>query len=223
MAGSRILEGYRPPYTATERRATSRTPARRCSARRTRTSSRWAPPTRTPATARSRTRGTARACRAAPRAAAPPRSRPAPRRGRSARTPAARSASRPRSAGSSGMKPTYGAVSRYGMIAFASSLDQCGPLTRDVTDAALLLRPLAGPRPVRLHLARHRRRGRRCPAPSASTACASAIWGLDEEGLEPGVAEQVRGDARRGSRSSAAASSEVELPHARATASPPTT
>jgi aspartyl-tRNA(Asn)/glutamyl-tRNA(Gln) amidotransferase subunit A len=43
-----------------------------------------------------------------------------------------------------GLKPTYGAVSRYGMIAFASSLDQCGPLTRDVTDAALLLRALAG-------------------------------------------------------------------------------
>jgi aspartyl-tRNA(Asn)/glutamyl-tRNA(Gln) amidotransferase subunit A len=43
-----------------------------------------------------------------------------------------------------GMKPTYGAVSRYGMIAFASSLDQCGPLTRDVTDAALLLRTLEG-------------------------------------------------------------------------------
>jgi aspartyl-tRNA(Asn)/glutamyl-tRNA(Gln) amidotransferase subunit A len=43
-----------------------------------------------------------------------------------------------------GMKPTYGAVSRYGMIAFASSLDQCGPLTRDVTDAALLLSILQG-------------------------------------------------------------------------------
>src|SRR5512132_16424 len=43
-----------------------------------------------------------------------------------------------------GMKPTYGAVSRYGMIAFASSLDQCGPLTRDVTDAALLLQAVEG-------------------------------------------------------------------------------
>jgi aspartyl-tRNA(Asn)/glutamyl-tRNA(Gln) amidotransferase subunit A len=43
-----------------------------------------------------------------------------------------------------GLKPTYGAVSRYGMVAFASSLDQCGPLTRDVRDAALLFRHLVG-------------------------------------------------------------------------------
>src|SRR5215210_7087148 len=43
-----------------------------------------------------------------------------------------------------GMKPTYGAVSRYGMIAFASSLDQCGPLARDVTDAALVLQAIEG-------------------------------------------------------------------------------
>ena len=46
-----------------------------------------------------------------------------------------------------GMKPTYGAVSRYGMIAFASSLDQAGPLTRDVTDCALLLRHMVGADP----------------------------------------------------------------------------
>jgi aspartyl-tRNA(Asn)/glutamyl-tRNA(Gln) amidotransferase subunit A len=43
-----------------------------------------------------------------------------------------------------GLKPTYGACSRYGMIAFASSLDQAGPLTRDVTDAALLLSQMIG-------------------------------------------------------------------------------
>jgi len=43
-----------------------------------------------------------------------------------------------------GLKPTYGAISRYGMIAFASSLDQCGPMTRDVTDAAHLLAAMQG-------------------------------------------------------------------------------
>jgi aspartyl-tRNA(Asn)/glutamyl-tRNA(Gln) amidotransferase subunit A len=46
-----------------------------------------------------------------------------------------------------GLKPTYGACSRYGMIAFASSLDQAGPLTRDVTDSALLLRHMIGKDP----------------------------------------------------------------------------
>jgi aspartyl-tRNA(Asn)/glutamyl-tRNA(Gln) amidotransferase subunit A len=43
-----------------------------------------------------------------------------------------------------GLKPTYGACSRFGMIAFASSLDQAGPLTRTVTDAALLLSQMVG-------------------------------------------------------------------------------
>ncbi len=46
-----------------------------------------------------------------------------------------------------GLKPTYGTVSRYGMIAFASSLDQAGPFTRDVTDAALLYRHMTGTDP----------------------------------------------------------------------------
>ena len=46
-----------------------------------------------------------------------------------------------------GLKPTYGAVSRYGMIAFASSLDQAGPFTRDVTDAALLFASMVGEDP----------------------------------------------------------------------------
>jgi aspartyl-tRNA(Asn)/glutamyl-tRNA(Gln) amidotransferase subunit A len=88
-----------------------------------------------------------------------------------------------------GLKPTYGAVSRYGMIAFASSLDQCGPLTRDVTDCALLLRHMVGhdpcdstslefPEPVELPTA-ERLDGIRFGVPPELTG----------EGVDPGVRE----------------------------------
>jgi aspartyl-tRNA(Asn)/glutamyl-tRNA(Gln) amidotransferase subunit A len=90
-----------------------------------------------------------------------------------------------------GLKPTYGAVSRYGMIAFASSLDQCGPLTRDVTDAAVMLRALEGRDPcdsTSLGLPEE------VALPSAERldGLRFGAWGLREEGLDPGVAAVVR-------------------------------
>ena len=123
-----------------------------------------------------------------------------------------------------GLKPTYGAISRYGMIAFASSLDQCGPLTRDVTDAALLLRALEG----------------RDPCDSTSVGIEGGVElpsREDLKGLSFGVPRELAGDAEgdrdrgqrglradasRRSRSSAARSPRPSFP-TRLTASPPTT
>ena len=85
-----------------------------------------------------------------------------------------------------GMKPTYGAISRSGMIAFASSLDQCGPFTRDVRDSALLLAGHDRPRPARLDLDRHPRRGRD----------ARARGPLRTADRRPAGAEQRRGGDR---------------------------
>ncbi len=93
-----------------------------------------------------------------------------------------------------GVKPTYGLVSRYGLIAFASSLDQVGPFGRDVRDAAMLLEAVAGHDPM--------------DSTSIKDAPSSVTAGLDggvrglrigvvkemfpSEGTEPGVLARVR-------------------------------
>ena len=75
-----------------------------------------------------------------------------------------------------GIKPTYGGSSRYGLVAFASSLDTPGPLARTVLDAALLHEAISGHDPMRLHLDRTRRCRRWWRPPGRPTwpGCASA-------------------------------------------------
>lgn len=84
--------------------------------------------------------------------------------------------------GTVGMKPTYGTVSRYGLIAFASSLDQIGPLTRTVEDSALTLSTIWGHDPLDATSYRGK-----YPDPTARLA-------RGVEGLRVGVVEQLRGE-----------------------------
>jgi aspartyl-tRNA(Asn)/glutamyl-tRNA(Gln) amidotransferase subunit A len=111
-----------------------------------------------------------------------------------------------------GLKPTYGAISRYGMIAFASSLDQCGPLTRDVTDAALLLRAMVGrdacdstsldfPEQIEL------------PSAERLDGLRVGVWGFEEEGLDAGVAEVCRAAVDKIEQLGGSAT-DIQLPHA---------
>jgi aspartyl-tRNA(Asn)/glutamyl-tRNA(Gln) amidotransferase subunit A len=96
-----------------------------------------------------------------------------------------------------GVKPTYGAVSRYGLIAFASSLDQIGPFAATVEDAALLLEVIAGHDPLdSTSIAR--------PAPQLVAGLDEGVSGLrvgivDEmteiDGIEPQVRDAVRAAA----------------------------
>ncbi|MEX1073087.1 MAG: Asp-tRNA(Asn)/Glu-tRNA(Gln) amidotransferase subunit GatA [Chloroflexota bacterium] len=93
-----------------------------------------------------------------------------------------------------GLKPTYGRVSRYGMVAFASSLDQCGPLVRSVRDAATVLQALAGHDP-------RDSTSVDVPVPDYAAALTGDVQGMRlgvpreyfVAGMEPGVEAAVRG------------------------------
>ncbi|MBO0729029.1 MAG: Asp-tRNA(Asn)/Glu-tRNA(Gln) amidotransferase subunit GatA [Acidimicrobiaceae bacterium] len=93
-----------------------------------------------------------------------------------------------------GAKPTYGVVSRFGLVAFASSLDQIGPFATTVADAALLLDVIAGPDPADSTSLRE-------PAPSASAGLGRGVEGLrvgivrelaGAEGISPDVVARTR-------------------------------
>src|SRR5256714_907156 len=111
-----------------------------------------------------------------------------------------------------GLQPTYGAVSRYGMIAFASSLDQCGPLTRDVADSALLFRHMVGRDKCDSTSLDYLGRVE-LPSAESLEGVRFGIWGLEEEGVEPGVAEACR-QALAKIEELGGAVEEIELPHA---------
>ena len=117
--------------------------------------------------------------------------------------------------GVAGLKPTYGRVSRYGLIAFASSLDQIGPFARTAYDAALALSVLAGPDP-------HDATAAREPVPDYMSALTGDIRGLrlgvPRKMLEHGVDESVRGcfyHALEVFRSRGAELVDIDLPHAK--------
>jgi aspartyl-tRNA(Asn)/glutamyl-tRNA(Gln) amidotransferase subunit A len=115
--------------------------------------------------------------------------------------------------GTVGVKPTYGRVSRFGVVAYASSLDQVGPMTRDVTDAALLLSVLAGHDPRdSTSVAR--------PVPDYSGALGGGARGLRialpreyfGAGMQPEVEQAVRAAAAT-FRADGAAVHDASLPH----------
>ena len=114
-----------------------------------------------------------------------------------------------------GLKPTYGRISRYGLIAFGSSLDQIGPITKTVTDAALLLQTVAGHDPCDSTSLAH-------PVPNyaaelkANPGFAGMKIGIPKEyfvaGINPGVEAAVR-EALALAEAHGAELVEVSLPH----------
>ena len=112
-----------------------------------------------------------------------------------------------------GLKPTYGRVSRYGLVAFASSLDQVGPLAKDVRDAALLLEVIAGHDPLDSTCAD-------LPVPNYQAALSEGIEGLrvgvPEEYFVEGMDREVEGavtEAIRVLEKLGARVERVSLPH----------
>jgi aspartyl-tRNA(Asn)/glutamyl-tRNA(Gln) amidotransferase subunit A len=117
--------------------------------------------------------------------------------------------------GVAGLKPTYGRVPRYGLIAFASSLDQIGPFARTAHDAALALSVLAGPDPYDATAAQE-------PVPDYTAALTGEVRGLrlgvPRKMLEQGVDDSVRGcfyHALEVFRARGAELIDIELPHAK--------
>ena len=117
-----------------------------------------------------------------------------------------------------GLRPTYGRVSRYGVIAFASSLDQVGPIAKDVRDAATILGVIAGhdPReatsvnvPVEVHVEALIKAQDLAPLHGVRVGVPREYFGA---GLQPGVAQAVRA-AIRVLEALGAATQEVTLPH----------
>jgi len=112
-----------------------------------------------------------------------------------------------------GLKPTYGRVSRYGLIAFASSLDQIGPLTKTVKDSALILQAIAGHDPKDSTSAN-------VPVPDYTAALSKGVKGLRiglpkeyfQEGLSAEVARSI-GEAVKTFKSLGATTEEISLPH----------
>lgn len=114
-----------------------------------------------------------------------------------------------------GMKPTYGRVSRYGLVAFASSLDQIGPITRNVEDNAYLLQAISGIDPMDGTSAN-------IPVPDFSKALTGDIKGLKiavpKEYLGEGVGEAARESVLESLRvleKLGATWEEVSLPHSK--------
>jgi aspartyl-tRNA(Asn)/glutamyl-tRNA(Gln) amidotransferase subunit A len=115
-----------------------------------------------------------------------------------------------------GLKPTYGRVSRYGLVAFASSLDQIGPLTQDVTDCALVMNAIAGYDP---------RDSTSVPRPTPDyTKCLTGdLKGLRlgvpkeyfVEGIQAEVASAIRAAVSQLEKLSAKVDWEASLPHTR--------